>query len=171
MGFLLTGGLIWVLVEGMNWLDLIISVILLTGAVAGWLKGGVRSVILLLGLVVGVYLAGEYYGDLAPTFNEWIDKDEGTKIAAFASIFLIVLVISLMVATLAKRVLEALLLGWADRTLGLVIGTAIPLSLITAFLAAFSIYFSDGTEAWIRDSILGSLIIDNYAEILGLLPG
>ena len=164
-------GPLWVLVGCMNWLDLVISVVLLTGAVTGWLKGGVRSIILLLGLVVGVYLAGQYYAELAPTFNDWIDKDEGTKIAAFASIFLVVLVISLMVAALAKKVLEALLLGWADRALGLVIGVAIPLSLITAFLAAFSIYFSDGTEAWITESILGSFIIDNYADIIALVPG
>jgi membrane protein required for colicin V production len=88
----------------MNWLDVVLGIFLLLTAIMGLMRGLLSTLIPLLGLIVGVVVAGNYYSGLA--HGLFRSHSEAAYIAAFVVIVLLFLI----AAWIVTRVLHGLLI-------------------------------------------------------------
>ena len=114
----------------MNWIDLVII-----GAVGLLALLGLRSGILapafgVGGLVVGIALALQYHSQLAAGLEELIDEPVARAAAAFIAIVLGTAVASRLAASLVRKLLAYLVLGWLDHVAGAAAGAAIAVVLL-----------------------------------------
>jgi membrane protein required for colicin V production len=151
----------------MNWLDIIIIVILVGSAFAGWRTGLIRSLLSLIGLVVGIKLAGFYYLSLAPRLN-FIPDERAARIVAFVIVLAIVMLAALILGWLFTKIVSALTLGWLNGLGGMVFGLGMGAISLGAILAIWVRFF--GINQAISDSGLARLLTDQLSVLLALLP-
>lgn len=108
----------------MNLVDAgIVAVVVLSGFL-GLLRGGVREVLALGSLLLGLLVALYAYADLARPLDRWIDDPLLAQAAAFFGILLVIWIVFALAGALLRRLVRFLRLGWADRIAGLVFGLA-----------------------------------------------
>ncbi len=152
----------------MSWLDIIIVIVIAVFAFLGLRMGIIKAVLSLVGLIVGVVLAGRYYVPFSEQLT-FISSDNIAKIVAFAVILIGVMVIARVAAGLLKRVVSMLMLGWVDRVGGAIFGLVLGATLCGALLAIWIKYL--GMADVIADSALSFLLLDRLPMALALLPG
>lgn len=103
----------------MNWIDAAILIVIGGSGFLGWKTGVIKWVANLAGAITGIIIAGQYYSDLAKIIPIDTDFD---KILAFSVIVIATIVIFWMLANFIKKILNLLLLGWIDRSVGALIG-------------------------------------------------
>ena len=109
----------------MTTLDIILLVLIGTGAVLGFMKGFLRQLAGLLGLVAGLLVAKALYVHVADeVFSQVTDSVGLARGLAFVAIWLLVPLLFLLVASLLTRLMEAVSLGWLNRLLGAMLGAA-----------------------------------------------
>jgi len=151
----------------MNWLDIVLLIILFASAIGGLANGLIKTVLSLVGLIVGVVLAGHYYNAVAG----WITfvPDNIANIIAFALILILVLLIAAILGTILTRAVSAILLGWLNRLTGLVAGIILGAIWCGALLAIWVKYMGAGDV--ISGSVIAPIIMDKFPLVLALLPG
>ena len=109
----------------MTSLDIILLVLIGTGAVLGFAKGFLRQLAGLLGLIVGLLAAKALYATVADEVFSQVTDDAGlARGLAFVAIWLLGPLLYLLVASLLTRALEAVALGWLNRLLAAAPGAA-----------------------------------------------
>jgi membrane protein required for colicin V production len=151
----------------MNWLDIVIIVSLVGGLIGGLISGLIRSLLSLAGLVLGIYLAGRYYPAVADHLT-FIHSQSGAHIAAFALIFLAVILLFAILGFILRHLASAITLGWLDRLLGGILGVLIAGVVWGALLSLWIHYFPNNI---VRDSTLARFLLAQFPFILDLLPG
>ena len=151
----------------MNWLDIVIIVVLVLSVFGGLVQGFIRTVLGLAGLVLGIYLAGRYYA----AFGEWlpIASTNVANTVAFVIILVGVMVLAGLVALFLRRLISAIMLGWADKLLGAVCGLILGGLLCGAALTMFSHFLN--IEGTVSGSWLAGFLLDRFPVVLALLPG
>lgn len=152
----------------MNWLDIVIMVAVGISAFIGVRKGIIKVSLTLAGLVVGVILAGRYY----TPFSQWLSFIPWAglaKVAAFAIIFIGVMAIAAVLARLLGRVASAVMMGWANRLGGGILGFILGAIFCGAFLAMW-VKFLGMTQA-IAESRIAPILLNQFPRVLALLPG
>jgi membrane protein required for colicin V production len=96
----------------MNWLDIVILIILVLSAFGGLKNGLIKSLLSLIGLIVGVVLAGRFYESFSGVLS-FISSERAAHIAAFVIIFLLVIIIFQYWGLIQNDF--AILLGWLNR--------------------------------------------------------
>jgi membrane protein required for colicin V production len=139
----------------------------------GW--GGLTSTVLpLVGILLGLALAGLFYGAMADSLSSWLESRSQATIIAFLIIFIVVVVASielyLILSSLGKKRPKVPLAGWADRLGGVILGLAIGGVISGAILSLIARYSSPGMEATISDSSLAAFFLDQFPFVLHLLP-
>jgi len=152
----------------MNWLDLIIVIAIAIFTFLGLRMGIIKAVLSLVGLIVGVVLAGRYYVPFSEQLT-FISSDNVAKIVAFAIILIGVMVVARVVAGLLKRLVSMLMLGWVDRVGGAIFVLVLGATLCGALLAIWIKYL--GMADAIAESALAFLLLDRLPMVLALLPG
>ncbi len=153
----------------MNGLDILIGITLALGAFAGLKKGIVGMLLPLVGLVIGVHLAGRYYQTLAE--RVFHSQASSMQIISFVIILLAVIFAASLVASLISRALSLILLGWLNGLLGGVLGILLAMIAWGTLLALLLLLFPAlAPEGLIRDSFFASLILDRFPLLLALLP-
>jgi membrane protein required for colicin V production len=151
----------------MNWLDIVIIVLLIVSAIGGFASGLIKSAFALIGLIVGIVLAGRFYTGLAGVLG-FIPNENGAKIAAFIIIFLIVIIVAGIVGNVLTKIVSAMLLGWLNRLAGAVFGVLMGALFIGAILAIWVKYA--GGNSVISGSAFASILVDRFPVVLALLP-
>ncbi len=151
----------------MNWLDIVSMVAIAVLAMVGLWVGVIKTALSLVGIVVGVILAGRYYVPLSEQLA-FIPQAALAKIVAFAIILLGVMVIAFVLAGLLKWVASMMLLGWVNRLGGAVFGLLVGAVMCGALLAAWVKFF--GIAGVITESVLASMLLDLFPLVLSLLP-
>ncbi len=151
----------------MNWLDIAILVIVAVAGLTGLKAGIVKMVLSLAGVIIGTVLAGRYYVALAGQLT-FISQANVAKVVAFAVIFIVILLIASVVAAVFKRVLSAVMLGWANRLGGAFLGVVLGTLFCGALLAMWVKFMGAGA---ITGSPLATLLLDRFPVVLALLPG
>jgi len=125
-----------------------IALLVLAGAlvVVGMIKGLVRILIGIAALVAAFALAAHYHAGLAGRIGV-VDVDPGVRsLIAWMLIFIAVLLAGALLGWLARRLMKAALLGWADRVGGAAVGLAA--AVLTAALVVLPVVayspFGDG---------------------------
>jgi len=150
----------------MNWLDIIIAIVLVVSMIMGFANGLIKSLMTLAGLVVGIFLAGRFYENLAGAMG-FISNENAAKIVAFIIIFAVVMIIAAIASMLLTKLVSAILLGWINRLGGAAFGLILGAIFIAAILAIWAKYAGNSL---IEGSALASFLLDTFPFILGLLP-
>jgi membrane protein required for colicin V production len=151
----------------MNWLDIVISVILVVVLFLGLKAGLIKMVVSSAGLVLGIFLAGRFYQILADILT-FISSDRVAAVVGYIIILFAVIIISSLVAWFLGKIVSIILLGWLNRLSGAVLGLFIASIFIGAILAVLAKY-GGGVEI-ITDSVLGKWLLNGFPLVLALLP-
>lgn len=150
----------------MNWLDIVIAVLLAVSIFGGLKQGLIKAALSLAGLIVGVWLASNYYEALGERLT-FITNVDIANIVAFIIILVVVMIIANVAAALLKFTAKVALLGWVDRLGGALFGLFMGALFMGALLATI-VKFAGSTL--IVDSFLAAVLLDKFPIILGLLP-
>ena len=151
----------------MNWLDIVIIVVLVASIFSGGKNGLIKSLLSLVGLVVGISLAGRYYLTLAERLT-FIPQEKAAHIVAFAIILIGVMVVAALVGWILTKIISAVMLGWVNGLGGIVFGLVMGALSVSTLLAIWVKFF--GMNQAVSDSGLASLLLNQLPVILALLP-
>ena len=150
----------------MNVVDIIIIVALIIPLLIGLKVGLIKMAFSLVGLIVGVVLASNFYESLAGVLD-FIPNEGIANIVAFALILIVVMVIAAVLARVLRSFIKFVMLGWIDHLGGAVVGFVIGAILVSAVLATLVKYYGTGM---ITESPLAAILLDKFPFVLGLLP-
>jgi membrane protein required for colicin V production len=151
----------------MNWLDIVIIVVVGIATFIGLRKGIIRMVLTVVGLVVGIIVAGRYYTPFSE-YLTFISSPSWAKVAAFAIIFIGIMVVAALLSRLLERATSAIMLGWANRLVGAILGFVLGAMFICAILAIWVKYI--GMSGTIEQSRLAPILLSQFPRVLALLP-
>ncbi len=157
----------------MNWMDILILAFAGVAAIGGWGTGLVRMGVSLVGIVVAIVLARNYFADVAPVFDSFTDSPNAENVLGFLLVFLAVLAGTALLGTLLNKVMGVLMLGWANRLGGLVLGAFLAFSVASAVLSVVDSFPILDLEQTISDSALGTFLVEDFDVVLrapNLLP-
>jgi membrane protein required for colicin V production len=131
------------------------------------MQGLIRTVLSIIGLIVGIILAAHFYKQLGDTLT-FISNKNVADVVAFVFILLVVMGIAALIAWFLRSLIKAIMLGWVDKiggaVLGLILG-ALSISAILAIIAKVS------NSSLITDSKFAAFFLDKFPLILTFLPG
>ena len=171
----------------MNWLDIAIIVVLGILTLLGMKHGLIKSLVPLVGGILGIVLAGRLHHLLAERLG-FIESESLAGIIAFILILIAVYVTVFALGLMLRGILNMIFLGWVDRLGGAVFGFAmgwIICSVVVVLLARYVALPAEipemaelrGLEAIrlsvttaINESKLAAVQIDFFPIILGFLP-
>lgn len=107
----------------MNAIDIIILIIVLIGGLNGLRQGLVKAVANLIGWLLALILAAKYTSILAPAMKVLSQDPVVQKIAAFAFIVLMIVVMTWLVSGLLNKILKKIKLGPLNRLAGGMFGS------------------------------------------------
>lgn len=107
----------------MNYIDIIILLILVYGAVRGFFKGLIVEVFTLLGLVLGVFLAMKYSVYAENVLRDFLNVSEPyLHPVGLAMTFLLVAVVTYLLGKMLTKLVDVIALGIPNKLLGMVFG-------------------------------------------------
>lgn len=106
----------------MNEIDYAIIALVVISIIVGIVRGAIREVTNIAGWILAFVLAHAYAQNLAGYFADWMAEPVYRTVVGWLSIFLFVLVISGMLASLVSELVRKLGLGGLNRVLGAIIG-------------------------------------------------
>nr|WP_315277995.1 CvpA family protein [uncultured Acinetobacter sp.] len=107
----------------MNTIDIVILILLLIGGLNGLRQGFIKAFANLVGWIFALIVAAKYAVVLAPSMTALSSDPVVQKIAAFAFIVLVIVVLTWIVTAVLNGVLKSLKLGPLNRLAGGAFGT------------------------------------------------
>lgn len=151
----------------MNWVDIVIIAGAVLFGLLGLWQGFIKALFGILGLIVGIALAGHFYQPLALKLSS-----EGAAWAGVAA-YTIILVVTVIVAGVAgwfvAKMVHALPFGWLDRLLGFILGAFMG-SMLCAAVFAILCKYVPGVEAAVAQSAVAATVMKGFPLLLALLP-
>ena len=151
----------------MHWLDIVIVALIAIPTLIGLRTGLIKAALTLAGLIIGVILAGRFYVALAEQLT-FIPQSSIARIAAFAIILVVVMVIAGVIASVLKWLTSIVMLGWVNRLGGAAFGFVLGAIFSAALLATWVNFL--GLSEPVAESALAALLLDRFPIILALLP-
>ena len=122
----------------MTTLDIILLCCFIPGIIRGISKGFLEQALALAGIVVSVWAAFRFSTLVSTWLKPYLDVSETTlNVISFALILVVISILVLLVAKLLTKVAELAMLGWLDKTLGLVLALAVNALVIGVFIILF----------------------------------
>ena len=145
-------------------LDIVFGALLALFLVRGLLRGLIKEVAGLVGMLLGFFLASRFYALVVPYTAQVINNHTGQIAAAYLAIFLGVLVAVAIVAHLLQRFTELTFTSWLNHLLGGVAGLA--KGGLVCSLAITLLHHFAGDSPLVSKSFLAGYIdqITNFAK-------
>ena len=137
---------------GLNPLDWAIVVIVAFSALTAFMRGLIRSLISIAGVVLGLMLGAWYAPTLAQTLVRWIPQPAFAEIAAFLLVLVACYAAAVVTGRLLRGACEAIGLGFADRLGGAAFGILRAVLLLSAALLPLTPFLP--LVPFTRDSVL-----------------
>jgi len=118
----------------MNWVDLIIVIIIALTTFSSLRAGLIRQAMTLIGLVVGVYEALGHHQRVAAYIDPTVGNATLSNAIAFLLILIVVWIVAAFIASLVRKMLNSLGLGWTDNALGMLVGFLVGLVIAVGFV-------------------------------------
>ena len=129
----------------MNILDFILLTILTIALIRGLIRGMIRQVASLLGLIAGFVVAGHLYLRLIPLFKNHFPSLPYLEVFAYLAVYLATWLTVVLLGYVFVKLSRAMLMAWADRLLGGILGffkglvtAVIVVAVLTLFLPSKS---------------------------------
>jgi membrane protein required for colicin V production len=150
----------------MNWVDIIIIVYLAISVLTGLMEGLIRTVLSIIGLIVGIILAAHFYIQLGNVLT-FISNKNAANIVAFVIILVTVMIVAAIIGTILHSIVKSIMLGWVDKLGGAVIGFILGVLSISAILAVIVKY---DNASVITNSKLSGFFLNQFPVVLRLMP-
>ena len=102
--------------------DILILIILLFFTINGARKGFIKEISRILGIVSGLILANQITPWLKPLLSPWISYEPALHVVSYFIIFICIVFIIGIIASVLQKFFELMLLGWLNRLLGTLLG-------------------------------------------------
>jgi len=140
-----------------NGFDIGLLILLVLLVLFGLIKGLTRLLIGMGALIVGFLLAAQFHQQLAVKLT-WINVNEDIlKLIAYVLIFFGTMLVGGVLAWVARKLLKAAMLSWADRLAGGAVGLVAAM-LIAAWLVLPLVAYSPFGERALRESVLAPYV-------------
>jgi len=152
----------------MNLLDMIIICTMIFFIVKGILRGFLREVASLAGVILGILLANHFQPRMTEVLKAYVPASGFLPIISFALLFGAVLVICNLVGYGLSLLFQKAFLGWVDRTLGS--GFAVVKGVIITYLVIVILtFFLPAQTPLIAQSKTAPWIISSYQALTRLI--
>lgn len=142
----------------MNTVDIVLAVILILGAVNGFIRGLFVEVTTLAGLILGVYGAIHFSYFLGDFLKDHVSWDESMiQVVSFGGTFLIILLGLVILGKMMTRVADKLALGFFNKIVGAIFGflkVALILSVVLIVYDEINASLRFFGKEKVRDSVL-----------------
>jgi membrane protein required for colicin V production len=156
--------------ESFNNLDYVILIVAGASTILGIYWGLIRQVLAIVGLLVGVALAGRYGPDVAVWLGSFIDDPAVAGVIGFIAVMLLVSAAASLIASLLRIFAGLLFLGLFDHLLGGVLGFAQAMLVIAAMLVAMVTFPLPLWSDAIGDSTLAAPFLQFSGILTPMLP-
>lgn len=107
----------------MNVVDIILIILIVSAAINGFVKGFFVELASIVSLILGIWAAVEFSG----LVQQWLSKyltwsNDSIRLASFILIFVFVVIIVHLIATLTEKFVQAIALGIFSRLAGAIFG-------------------------------------------------
>ncbi|MCI5059950.1 MAG: CvpA family protein [Alphaproteobacteria bacterium] len=166
-------------------IDLIVGGIVLISAFISFLRGLIREVLTIAGVVGGGLAAIALGPKLSPVFRDWLGVSGTSEdklfdlvpmgivadICAYGSIFIIVVIILSVISHLSAGAIKAMGLGPIDRTLGVLFGIVRAVILLGLFYLPFHLLMDAESKTKYFGESRTHAVVEKTANIIaGFLP-
>lgn len=125
-------------IVNMNTLDIILLLLFIPGIIRGISKGFLEQAIALVGIVLSVWAAFKFLSPVCDLLGQYVTMpEELLQVVAFVVILVVVSLIVLLLARLLTKVVEMALLGWLNKTLGVVSSILITATILSVVIILF----------------------------------
>jgi membrane protein required for colicin V production len=154
----------------MNWLDIIVVATIAWFIFSAFWAGVIREIVAIVGVALGIVLAGLFYQDLADDVKLVIDGDNAPRIIAFLLIFGACALAGQLAAMVLKQTAALLMLGTFDHLLGAVFGFAKGIVVVEILMIVFVTFPALGLKETIDESMFGPIFLNGIPFLLKVLP-
>ena len=153
-----------------QWVDIFLVLFVLAFGVLGLRSGFVYESVTLVGLAVGLGVAGRTYGLLGPHLITWMHTSGMADLAAFLLILAGVWLFMLAVGAVARSFFEDLSLGWLDNVGGGVFGVVKGLFLAGLIVLVLMVAPAEGVRDTVAGAPLCGWIARQAPAVVDLIP-
>ena len=136
----------------MNVVDIVILLLLVVSAIAGFRSGLIQCIFSLAGLLVGIGVASWNYKHFGYEFASVVHSQALADAICFCLIVIVVMLIAGLLGLLMKSVVHGVGLGWLDSTMGLIFGLLRGAVLATLCIVILAAFYPD--TRWLSDAQL-----------------
>ncbi|MBW1695821.1 MAG: CvpA family protein [Deltaproteobacteria bacterium] len=126
-----------------NPLDIGIVVILGFCFARGLLRGFVKEVVSLIGILGGFYGACVYYVQVGKLLSRWLSHSPYLNFVSFFMVFVGVFISISLLGALIRYLMDIVFLGWIDRILGAAVGTVKGILIVSLLLLAYATFLTE----------------------------
>ena len=152
----------------MNLLDIIIIATMGFFILRGMLRGFIRELASLVGVIVGIWLASVLQPQVTNYLKAYLPSSQYLPLISFLIIFGVVLFICNFLGWVLKLFFQKTFFGWADRSLGAGLATVKGV-ILTYLVLVLLTFFLPGKTPLIAESKLSKLVIDSYQSMIRLV--
>ena len=151
-----------------NGFDWFLVLVLALSTLTAFLRGIIKVVLSLVGLILGIVAAAWYYKPLAHSLSGVISSFAAAQVVAFLLIATGIMILFTLLANLLRRTVKAVGLGFFDRVLGGAFGFLRGCILGSAAMMAV-VAFMPGSS-WIHTSRLAPYFLDGAHAVSFIVP-
>ncbi len=152
----------------MNLFDGLLLFLIAWSVISAFIRGILREIFSLAGVIVGILLASWYYPRVSVFFSRWITSVPIVHIVAFLLIIVLVVVLFGLIGKLLQRTASAVGLGLLDRSLGALFGLLRGCLLGISVMMAIAAFFP--TASWISQSALTPYLLRGAHAVSFVVP-
>jgi membrane protein required for colicin V production len=152
----------------MNLLDILIICTLVFLVVKGLLRGFVREIASLAGVILGIVLGSHFQPQVTEALRPYLPSTSFLPIISFGVIFTSTLVLCNLLGWAIKLLFKKAKIGWVDRTLGVCLAV-IKGIIITYLVIVILTFFLPSSTPLIADSKLRQWVIVSYQSMAQLI--
>lgn len=152
----------------MTLFDLLLIAVLVYSTILAFMRGLLREVFALVGLIAGILLASWNYSQVALMMGHIITTPATAQIVAFLLILIAVMVLSALLGKALHRTADAIGLGFFDRLLGAAFGMVRGCLLGVVILLTTVAFLPQST--WVQNSRLSSYFLAGAHAVSFVVP-
>jgi membrane protein required for colicin V production len=137
----------------MNILDFLLLTILAAALIRGLIRGMIRQVASLVGLIAGFVVAGHYYVRLLPFFKHRFPSFPYLEILSYIAVYTATWLGIILLGFLFVKLSRAMLMAWADRFLGGILGFLKGLVAAVVLVSVLTLFLPNKSRM-LQDSLL-----------------
>ena len=153
---------------GLNAFDWLLLVVLAWSVISGLVRGIIREIFGLAGMILALLLASWNYNALAVRLSRWITSFVAAEITAFILIVVVILTMSALLGRLLRGTAHTVGLGFLDRLTGAIFGLLRGSLLAIIVLMAVTAFFPPQTL--VAESRLAPYFLAAAREVCFVVP-